>query len=230
MPTLNSKVAITVTAPNGMQHLGGGQANSIGYFYDPADNLVVNEVGLWSVDVRVWHDGQCSGGSTIPPYPSGNVLGSQNGRYWFYVAPSGVPRLMITAPSPGFLQFDNQVTPITLTGVIPAGLSNVTVDYTIAMPGYILKHAQITASGTTFQVVFDPVTLAQDYPNLDLVERDDWQAGLADTFTIGVLLRGQSGGQLIARTNIITLQGNQVFVGESNPTRKVFLPLVLKGN
>jgi hypothetical protein len=230
MPTLNSKVAITVTAPSGIKHIGGGQANSIGYFYDSSDNFTINEAGLWSVDVHVWHDGQCSGGSTIPPYPSGDVLGSQNGRYWFYVAPTSAPRLMITAPSPGFLQFDNQVTPITLTGVIPAGLSNVTVDYTIVMPGYILKHGQLTAAGSTFQIMFDPATLQHDFPNLDLSGRDDWQAGLADTFTIGVLLRGQSGGQPIARTNIITLQGNQVFVGESNLARQVFLPLVLKGN
>jgi hypothetical protein len=96
------------------------------------------------------------------------------------------------------------------------------------MPGYILKHAQTAASGGTFQIVFDPVTLAQDYPNLDLVGRDDWQAGLADTFTIGLLLRGQSGGQPIQRANVIALQGNQVYVGESNLTRKVFLPIVLK--
>ena len=229
MPTLDSQVAITVTAPNGVQHLGGGQANSIGYFYDPSDDFTVNEAGLWSVDVRVWHDGQCSGGATIPPYPSGDVLGSQNGRYWFYVVPNSALRLIITAPSPGFMQFDNQVTPITITGVIPAGLSDVTVDYTIAMPGYILKHDQLTAAGSTFQIVFDPATLQHDFPNLDLTGRDDGQAGLADTFSIGVLLRGQSSGQPIARANVVTLQGNQVFVGESSLTHSVFLPLVLKG-
>ncbi|MBI5567593.1 MAG: hypothetical protein HY870_22025, partial [Chloroflexi bacterium] len=185
MPTLNSKVAITVTAPGGAQHVGGGQANTIGYFYDPADNFTIDEAGLWSVDVRVWHDGQCSGGATIPPYPSGDVPGSQNGRYWFYVVPGGAAPLIISSPSPGFLRFVDQVTPITITGVIPAGWSNILLDYTIAMPGYILKHAQIAASGGTFQIVFDPVALAQDYPNLDLIGRDDWQAGLADTFTIG---------------------------------------------
>jgi hypothetical protein len=143
----------------------------------------------------VWHDGQCSGGATIPPYPSGDVLGSQNGRYWFYVVPGSAPRLIVTSPLPGFQRFVDQVTPITITGVIPAGWSNVTLDYTIAMPGYILKHAQVTASGSTFQIVFDPAALALDYPNLDLIGRDDWQAGLADTFTIGIAAR-QSSGQL----------------------------------
>ena len=225
---MSSKVAITVTAPSGVKRLGGGQANSIGYFYDPADNFAVDEAGLWSVNVRVWHDGQCSGGSTIPPYPSGDVLGSQSGRYWFYVVPGGSPRLGVTSPAPGFQRMVDQVMPITITGAIPSGWSNVTLDYTIAMPGYILKHAQITASGGAFQIVFDPVALAQSFPNLDLVGRDDWQAGLADTFTIGLLLRGQSGGQSIQRANVVTLQGNQVYVGDSDLTRQVFLPIVLR--
>ena len=81
MPTLDSHVAVTVTAPSGAQHHVDGQANQIGYHYDPDGDFAVTEPGLWSVDVHVWHDGQCSGGSTIPPYPSGDVLGSDGGRY-----------------------------------------------------------------------------------------------------------------------------------------------------
>jgi len=261
MPTLDSQVAVTVTAPGGTQYLGGGQANRVGYFYDPDDDFVVNEPGLWSVDVQVWHDGQCSGGATIPPYPSGDVLGSEGGRYWFYVVPGDVPRLDVSSPSPGFLSFDNEVPPITIAGAVPAGLSGTTVDYTISMPGYILEHGQVAPSGGTYQITFDPVTLHNDFPNLDLVGRDDGSPGLADTFAIGLLLRGQSGGSVVYRANTITLQGEEVFVTASTPTptptptptstptptpvgtatptptstvtpeeRRVFLPLILKGN
>jgi hypothetical protein len=240
-PTLDSQVAVTVTAPSGMQYRGGGQANSVGYFYDPDDDadkqhpFVVDEPGLWSVDVRIWHDGQCSGGSTMPPYPSGDVLGSQRGpwsggRYWFYVVPGGAPRLNVSSPSPGFLSFDDEVTPFTIAGTVPAGLSGVTLDYTISMPGTILQHGQVTPSSDTYEITFDPVALHEDFPNLDLMGRDDHGPGLADTFAIGLLLRGQRGSDTVYRASTITLQGERIFVGQS-PTAvryRVYLPLVLR--
>jgi hypothetical protein len=235
MPTLDSQVAVTVTAPGGSLHFVDGRANSVGYFYDPDDDFVVDEPGLWAVDVRVWHDGLCSGGSTIPPYPLGDVLGSEHGpwsggRYWVYVVPGDAPRLDVSAPTAGFLSFDGEVTPIDVTGPVPAGLSRVTVDYTIGMPGFILAHGQVVPSGNTYRITFDPVTLHDDFPNLDLVGRDEHGPGLADTFAIGLLLRGQSGDDTVYRANTITIQGEQVFVGHAplDLPYGVYLPLVLR--
>ena len=114
---------------------------------------------------------------------------------------------------------------------MPAGLSGATVDCTISMPGYILAHGQVTPSGNTYQIVFDPATLHQDFPNLDLIGRDTWRAGLADTFAIGLLLRGQSGSSTVYCANTITIQGEQVFIGSAPETElpfKVYLPLILK--
>jgi hypothetical protein len=234
MPTLDSQVAVTVTAPSGVEHHVDGQANRIGYFYDPDDDFTVTEPGLWSVDVRVWHDGQCSGGSTIPPYPSGDVLGSERGpwsggRYWFYVVPRDSLRLDVSAPTPGVLSFDHGVTPIYITGTVPGGLSGVTVDYTIAMPGYILAQGQVTPTQGVYSVVFDPTALHEDFPNLDLVGRDDWGPGLADTFVIGLLMEGKGGGRTVYRANTVTIQGEQVFIGDAPPfvLNRVYLPLIL---
>jgi hypothetical protein len=230
MPTLDSQVAVTVTAPGGGQHVVGGQANSVGYFYDPDDDFVVDEPGPWAVDVRVWHDGLCSGGQTIPPYPSGDVLGSDEGRYWFYVVPQDSPRLDVSAPAPGFLSFDLAVTPVPITGTVPGGLTGVMVDYTISMPGFILEHGQVAPSGGAYHITFDPVALHEDFPNLDLVGRDDLGAGLADTFAIGLLLRGQSGVRTVYRANTVTIQGEQVFVGDAPAQvwHHVYLPLILR--
>ncbi|MGD8624907.1 MAG: VCBS repeat-containing protein, partial [Anaerolineae bacterium] len=237
MPTLDSQVAVTVTAPGGTSYLVDGQANPIGYFYDPQDDFLLLEPGLWTADVRVWHDGLCSGGSTVPPYPSGDLLGSDHGawpggRYYFYVVPSSAPRLDVSAPIPGFLTFDGEVTPIAVTGTLPAGLDVAVVDFTLSMPGYILEQGQATIDGGVYRLVFDPVALHQDYPNLDLVGRDEPRPGLADTVSLGLLLRGQAGGQAVYRANTLTFQGQQVFVGDAPapPRRHRYLPLILKSD
>jgi hypothetical protein len=231
MPTLDSQVTVTVTAPGGTQHWVDGQANAIGYFCDAEDDFVVDEPGPWSVDVRVWHDGQCSGGQTVPPYPSGDVLGTTEGRYWFYVVPRESPRLDVSAPTPGFLLFDQGVTPIPITGTVPAGLSGVIVDYTISMPGFVLERGQVAPSGGAYHIMFDPVALHQDFPNLDLVGRDDFLPGLADTFSIGLLLCGEQGGSTVYRANTVTIQGEQVFVGDAPAPvwQEVYLPVILRG-
>jgi hypothetical protein len=231
MPTLNSSVTVTITAPSGQTYAVGGQANRVGYFYNPDDDFIVDEPGLWSVDVRVWHDGLCSGGATVPPYPAGDVLGSEDGRFWFYAVPRYAPRLEVSSPSPGFLSFDNEVTPLIITGTVPAGLSAAAVEYIISMPGYILAHGQATIDGDTYQLIFDPIALQQEFPNLDLLGRDSHKAGLSDTFAIGLLLQGQRGDSAIFRANTITVQGEQLFVGDavSRLLRDVYVPLVLKG-
>jgi hypothetical protein len=244
MPTLDSQVAVTVTAPSGAEYYVDGQANRVGYFYDPDDDFVVDEAGLWSVDVRVWHEGRIGSGELVlcasdPSYPcpSGSVLGSESGpwsggRYRFYVAPRQSPRLDVSAPSPGFLSVGDQVVPILITGTLPAGLSAPTVDYTISMAGYILEQGQVAPSGATYEIVFDPAALQQDFPNLDLEGRDvPGRPGLADTFAIGLLLQGQVEGGTITRANTLTIQGEQVFIGHAPLAWRAgnYLPLIWKG-
>jgi hypothetical protein len=239
MPTLNSKVAFTATSPSGTPFFGGGQANSIGYYYDPSDDFVIDEAGIWSVDVRVWHDGRIGNGQQVNcatnsslPCPSGDVLGSADGRYWFYVVPPGTPRLNVSSPEPSFLSFGDSVIPIVISGTVPLGLTDPVVSYTISMPGYILQYGSVTPSGGVYQIDFDPAALNADFPSLDLYSRDDPnQAGLADRFSVSLLLRGDGDGGMVYRANAITMFGDQVFVDSPPPTphRFVFLPLVLRG-
>jgi hypothetical protein len=237
MPTLDSQVEAVVTAPSGALHTVSGQANAVGYFYDGADDLTVTEPGLWSVDVKVWHDGVCSGGATVPPYPSGDVLGSERGpwtggRYWFYVVPVGSPRLGVSTPSPGLLPIGGEMAPIAIRGSWPMDLTGAEVEYTISMPGYILDQGRATVRGNSFEFAFDPEALHQDFPNLDLADRDGhWAPGLSDTFLIGILLQGRDGGAEVYRATTITIQGERVYVqeGEGAPTMDIYVPLVLKG-
>jgi hypothetical protein len=232
MPTLDSKVAVTVTAPSGTQHLVKGQANKVGYFYDPAADFTVGEPGLWTVNVRVWHDGQCSGGSLTPSYPEGDVLGSDDGQYAFYVVPRGAARLAVSKPMPGFLSIGYEVEPITIRGTLPAGLSSTAIDYTLTMPGFVLERGQATVVGNTYEVVYDPVALHETFPNLDLLGRDGHEppVGLADTIAINFLLEAQGSDGTVHRANAVTLQGEQVFVdsGDMGGAQRIYLPVVLR--
>jgi len=74
-PPLASKVTVRVTSPGGQVRAISGQANSIGYFSDPAGDFVVDEPGVWTVDVEVLHDGMTSAGPVEPPYPTGGRPG-----------------------------------------------------------------------------------------------------------------------------------------------------------
>lgn len=231
MPTLPSQVTITVTAPSGFQHTITGQANPVGYFYEPSTNFIVVETGVWTVDVKVWHDGMCSGGHTIPPFPQGDVLGSEIGRYYFYVVPVVAQKLVITSPEPGFLHFGTQMTPIHITGQTPPGMTDISLDATIHMPGYILQHGQATISGPTFELIFDPETLAGDFPNLDLTAREDLVPGLSDTISINIMLTGHIGEQTVNFANVVVFQGNQVFIDSPPPYlpgQWIYLPSVRK--
>jgi len=231
MPPLDSRVAVTVTAPDGRAFTGGGRANHVGYFYDPVDDFMVDEPGVWTVAVRVWHEGSCSGGQTIPPYPSGDVLGSEEGTFVFYVVEPGASRLPVLEPDGDFLDFSGGVTPVTVAGAAPAGLTQSVVDYTITMPGFILRHGQVPVSDGGFEVVFDAVELAQGFPNLDLIGRaHPDQPGLADTITISMLLSGRDeGGEPGYQANMLVLQGQRVLVrnGPDWTPQHTFLPVVL---
>ena len=210
MPTLDSKVEITLTAPSGASFTVDGQANTIGYFYDPSEDLTANEAGLWTADVRVWHDGLCSGGATVSPYPSGGVLGSATGQFTFYVVPSNMPTIEITSPDPGYLHIGHEsISPIRIRGSAEGAT---TVAYTITIPGVILAQGEASAgSNGSFTLGYDPQALHRRFPNIDLVGRDTHSTGLADTVSISLVAIDASGDPLAAET--LTLQGERLFIG-----------------
>ena len=141
------------------------------------------------------------------------------------------PCLAVDSPSPGFLSHGVEVAPITITGTVPNDLTGVTVDYTVSMPGFILDRGQVTPGGDTYQIIFDPVALHADFPTLDLLGRDAWLPGLADAFSIGLLLRGHpvtGDDNTIYMANTLTIQGDQVLVVDAPPRvlHDVYLPFV----
>ena len=211
MPPLPSQAEVTVTAPDGRTWSLSAQANPVGYLYDPSTDLTVDQPGVWTAELRLWHDGTCSGGQTIPPYPSGSVLGAANGRFEFYVVPPDNPELTITSPRPGPLPIHGGIVPIEIRGRLPC---EATVHATMTMPGFILSQGTVQADGRDFELVYDPVALNQGHPNIDLVGRSDSVPGLSDTILITVFATGTDDDGPWYRAGAVSLQGEQVAVGQ----------------
>ena len=142
----------------------------------------------------------------------------------------GEPRLDVSTPPPGFLSIEGEVPPVDIAGQVPEGFSDVVIDYTISMPGFVLETGRVTPTRGVCTIRFDPTALHEDYPNLDLTEREDHLPGLSDTFAVGLLLQGEYDGDRVYRANTLTIQGERVFVGASLPELpyEVYLPVLLR--
>lgn len=123
---------------------------------------------------------------------------------------------MLIGPLPKFVRPADG--PITLGVVPPAGLSNVRLNYTTTMPGFILEEGMLNTPAYTY----DARALARDFPNLDLNDPDGFAA--VDSITISLFLTGTDaagGRKHLARQ--VVLQGEEVQITEQKP-----LPLQLR--
>lgn len=181
-PTLPSKIEIVVTSPSGVARTMAGQANRVGYFYEPSFDFPLTEPGAWKVNLRVFHDGvlPSTSGRVQPPYPTGDVLGSRNGEFYFYAVERASEPLRLAA-MPQFVRPADG--PITFTVIPPEGLTNVQLAYTTAMPGFLLEEG----TTDTLRYTYDARALARHFPNLDLHDAGD--AGV-DIITVSFLLSG----------------------------------------
>lgn len=202
-PTLPSKVTVSITSPSGVKTAISGQANKVGYFYKPGSDFVVTEPGAWTVNISVLHDGETSSGPVDQPYPTGDVLGSNNGQFQFYVideesslATINVPKASIVKPGNGALSL-----PLSL----PSGLSDVQLHYTTVMPGFVMD--QGVSNNLTYS--YNAPLLAVDFPNLDLTDEDGRKG--VDTVTMSFMLSGSnSAGKKVFLARQVLLQGEEL--------------------
>ncbi|MBS1251670.1 MAG: hypothetical protein MAG451_00703 [Anaerolineales bacterium] len=219
-PPLASQVDVVVTSPSQVTHEVHGRANKIGYFYDPSSDFTVDEAGVWTVDVTVTHDGMTSAGPVDPPYPTGGVLGTESGRYEFYVVEPAEPRATVNAPTPGWLQMyrDWDVAPVNIAVPVPQDWTDVVLRYVVAMPGWVLQTGELTSPGKAFVITYDAETLRDTFPNIDLRQPQSWAPGLSDEVFINFVISGNKGGNPRYRANALTLHGEQLlFEGYGQP-------------
>jgi hypothetical protein len=120
------------------------------------------------------------------------------------------------------------VTTVPINVAIPPNLGGAVVSYTIRMPGFILEQGTITPSGSMFSITYDPLTLHQDFPNLDLMAKDANQPGLADPVLITFLLSGEQGGQDVHLAGAVFLNGEEVQIPEGALGHLIYLPTILR--
>lgn len=203
-PTLPSLVETTVITPSSKQLVSKGRANKIGYFHNPAAAFVAAEPGVYTVNVRVTHDGQTSAGAVEKPFPTGGVLGCEGGNYSFYVVSrNSAQTLTLDTPAQGAsVSRGNAV--FTIKGQIPAGWSEVKVHYTTNLTGTVLESGTLPVDQGGFAYTYDLPRLRKVFANLD--------PDPADTVVVTLVVTGKdAAGQPSAVARQVLFQGREVY-------------------
>ncbi len=207
-PPLPAMVSTKVTTPSGSARQFSGRANRVGYYYRSQDDFAVTEPGIYTVDVRVTFDGQTSAGQVTEPFPTGDVLGSAQGRFFVYVVPRDSALLTVNLPETMTVAAPGQ---LNITARAPAGQNLTSGHITAMMPGFLLQTNQLTAAAGALSYRYDPATLARDFPNLDLNPP-------ADVVTISLFGQTTNAqGQPSFAARMLVLHGQEFF--NLTPTR-----------
>ena len=202
-PTLPAKVAYTVTDPDGSRRTFRGQANAIGYYYEPEDNFIVDQPGRYTVDLRVTYDGRTSAGQVTEPFPQGDVLGTVRGRFSVYVVSPHSAPLEVDMPEHDFLTAPAD---FTVTATPTAGMRLTGGHMTALIPGVVLEDGSLAVEANGLTYDYDPVGLAAGVPILDVEHFGDPVA--ADVVTVSLFGEGRdSAGQPSYAARMLTLHG-----------------------
>jgi hypothetical protein len=177
-PTLPADVAVSVTSPSGQWIQFADVANAIGYFYSPENDLELNEIGIWQIDIETTYRGETSLGQLERPYPEGHLS------YVVYVVPPDNPPL-------GEAEFMTETRPITKTYalMIPDGWTEVRAFASITTPSAILVQDELTVYPAGTSYTYNPTTLVREFPNIELLETADGNH-VADVLTLTLAMTG----------------------------------------
>jgi len=159
-PPLPADVTAELTAPSGAVYDLSQQASRFGYVFDPQQTVALDEIGAWTLDVRVTYAGETSAGP-LANSVSGGVPGTEGGRYRFFVRAPDSPALNLRSSQ----IFAGQ--PVSLTLDVPAGWSDLSAYATISTPGVVLADLEPRISSGRFVYTFSPGDLVRSFPHLE---------------------------------------------------------------
>ncbi len=209
MPTLPSRIAYTVTAPDGAQRSFTGRANAVGYFYDPTDDFVLDQPGLWTVDIGLTHEGQTSVGPVEPPFPTGGPLTPDGATFTFVVAGEQTQvldietDLTLLTPPQWYAGYPGVPTAF-FEARLPAGWSGATARVVVTMPGIVLVDEDIPVTNGAIRWDLDAPLLNR------LASNFDYESGMADTITVTVFAESTTGSGIVQATGSIVTHGARV--------------------
>ena len=113
---------------------------------------------MYTVALQVSYDGVTSAGQVSPPFPTGDILGTPDGRFYFYVTQKGSAPLATNVPGSVLGSYSHQIFPYTITAAANSG------HVTALIPGFVVSEGPVTGSGGTFQFKYDPASLSANFP------------------------------------------------------------------
>jgi len=206
MPTLPSHVEYIVTQPGGTQRNFQGRANNVGYFYQPEDDFVLDQAGLWTVELKVTHDGMTSAGPVEHPYPTGGPLTIDGSTFGFVVKGPDTRKLDIETSlselSPA--EWFSNVRTARFEATLPKDWSGDKARVIVTMPGIVLVDEEVPTNGATVTWNLDAEKLNQ------LANNFDYEQGIADTIDVTFYAQGILNGAPAQAVGAIVTHGARV--------------------
>jgi hypothetical protein len=209
-PPLDSIVSVTITSPGGAIRHYEGAANTVGYFYDPTQDFAVDEIGVWTVEISVRHEGETSAGLVEPPPPTGGILGVQGGRFPVFVLPADAEPLPWEQAN---IQNIPPTAPYNFNFRLPDEWSDVQVYLVVTTPSYVLENGTIRPSGGSFSYQYNTTRLNDIRPTL---ENNLGGAGASssDVVTITFVITGMDGVRFQIRSRTFTVMYDRLLTME----------------
>lgn len=197
-PTLTTQIAVRITSPSGTVTEYAGASSAIGYFYDHAHNIVVDESGVWTVALTVSPLGAASAGMPEPPLPVGTLPGLLSTQFEVFVRPADAPSVEWQEGG----DIDRVITatnPFNFTVSVPQGWTDARAFLTIATESYVLQSGEFRINGSSATYTLQRSALNAAFPN---IERDPGAGPAAsDVVTLTFAITGtDETGQPAIRT------------------------------
>lgn len=201
-PVVAAEVSVSVTAPDGVETDFKVDANQYGYFFDPAHDMTLDQIGVWTVSMNAEYSGLVSTGSLETPL-SGGTRGAVQGEYHIYVVPENMEPLpwnpaLTDATIPPAIPYNFSFT-------APEDWTNVHAYRTLFMQGVVLQDGEVSLTGRNLTYTYSTDALNDTFANVEVEGRSAGNA-VSDTKTLTIVFTGTGAeGELQIRARVFTI-------------------------